>query len=392
MTNLWAFLPTDPSPLMLLRLSSTPRRVRCPDVSCLVNFFHTNPAFPGGAWVTGQAEMTHHRLRALAATLLTGFIFVLLLPVPSRAQSGSGTTASADAGNPAAITGNVEGRAGDSIMARQATNTAVKPAKPTYFTQLWDLDKSTREEYAIKVHRPTWGLVWSYNTSPNLAPLRAVDPDKTLKKPEVVFQLSVKAKLWQDLFGGPVDLWFGYTQRSFWQVYNTADSSPFRETNYEPEILFNFRTDYNLLGLRGRFVNVGVNHQSNGQIQALSRSWNRVVVNLGFEKEPFSFLLKTWYRFPEPAETDDNPHIERYLGYGELWTYYFHNRHRFALMLRDNFNFHQNRGALQAEWAFPSFFGHLGGYVQYFFGYGENLLDYNHRVNRIGLGFILMDW
>ena len=60
-------------------------------------------------------------------------------------------------------------------------------------------------------------------------------------------------------------------------------------------------------------------------------------------------------------------------------------------MLRDNLSFNANYGALQAEWSFP-LLKWVGGYVQYFVGYGESLLDYNHRVNRIGIGFILVDW
>ncbi len=47
-------------------------------------------------------------------------------------------------------------------------------------------------------------------------------------------------------------------------------------------------------GLRGRFVNVGFAHESNGRSEPLSRSWNRVVANLGFERGGFSFILKDW--------------------------------------------------------------------------------------------------
>lgn len=266
------------------------------------------------------------------------------------------------------------------------------PQKLSYFTELWHLDKATRSGKPwITFHRSNYALVFSYNSSPNPAPLQEVDPAKTLTKQEVTFQLSFKAKLWQDVFGKDMDLWFGYTQRSFWQLYNFNDSSPFRETNYEPEVLLNFRTHFSLLGLKARFIQLGINHQSNGQSEPLSRSWNRIVANVGLERGDFSLLLKGWYKFPESVEEDDNPGINSYMGYGEVWAYYFLKKHRLAVMLRNNLDFRENHGAVQLEWSFP-LFAQIGGYVQYYLGYGESLLDYNHRVNRIGVGFILLDW
>jgi phospholipase A1 len=186
-----------------------------------------------------------------------------------------------------------------------------------------------------------------------------------------------------------LNLWGCYTQRSFWQLYNFEDSSPFRETDYEPELLLTLSTRLSVLGLNARFVQLGVNHQSNGQSEPLSRSWNRIVANVGIERGHLSVLLKGWYRVPDTE--DDNPTLVHYMGNGELWAYYFLKKHRLGLMLRDNLNFRENRGAIQLEWSFP-LFAMIGGYVQYFRGYGESLLDFNHRVNRIGVGFIISDW
>jgi phospholipase A1 len=217
-------------------------------------------------------------------------------------------------------------------------------------------------------------------------------------KSEAVFQLSFKAKVWQDILGTDADLWVAYTQRSFWQVYAVDESSPFRETDYEPEALLNFRTRVSLLGLTARFVQLGVNHQSNGQTEPLSRSWNRVVANVGIERGDLSLLVKGWYRIPESARSDDNPRIHAYAGYGELWAYYRLSRHRVAVMLRDNLDFDRNRGAIQLEWSFPLFRttwstpAAVAGYVQCFLGYGESLLDYDHRVNRVGVGFAIAEW
>jgi phospholipase A1 len=267
-----------------------------------------------------------------------------------------------------------------------------KMKKFSYFSHLWELEPETRRgKYSLSPHGSNYILPYSYNASPNSEAVRAADPGKDLKYEEVAFQLSLKVKVWEDIFSQKADLWVAYTQRSFWQFYNFEDSSPFRETNYEPELLLNLRTDYRVLGLRGRFINLGFNHQSNGQSEPLSRSWNRIVANAGFEGGNFSFLLKGWYRLPESAADDDNPNIEDYLGNGEIWAYYFWKGNRFGVMLRNNLDFHTNRSTVQLEWSFP-ILERIGGYLQYFNGYGESLLDYNHRANRIGIGFILKDW
>ena len=60
-------------------------------------------------------------------------------------------------------------------------------------------------------------------------------------------------------------------------------------------------------------------------------------------------------------------------------------------MFRNNLHFNENRSALQCEVSFP-LLEHLNGYIQYFVGYGESLIDYNHFTNRIGLGVMVKDW
>jgi phospholipase A1 len=264
--------------------------------------------------------------------------------------------------------------------------------QPSYLERLWELNKESRKDkYAISPHRSNYLLPITYVESPNEQILKKADPNKDLTNAETAFQVSFKTKIWQDIFGQDMDLWIAYTQRSFWQSYTFKDSSPFRETNYEPEVLLNFRTDYDLGWLKNRFINVGLSHQSNGQSDPLSRSWNRAVANFGFERDNLVLILETWYRFPGSAGKDNNPDIENYLGYGELWAYYFWKSNRFGIMARNNFNSTTNRGAVQLEWSFP-LVERMSGYIQYFNGYGESMLDYNHNINRIGIGFILKDW
>jgi phospholipase A1 len=281
----------------------------------------------------------------------------------------------------------------DSVSSEAAPASKGPRKEPSYLSKKWQLDEESRQSrFAIMPHRANYILPFTYNFTQNKELYQAIDPGIDIQDAEAKFQLSVKVKLWESIFGSNSDLWFGYTQLSFWQVYNSAFSAPFRETNYEPEILLNFRTDTDIWGLmRNRYIQVGLNHQSNGRGKPLSRSWNRVVANFGFERDGFNMALKTWLRIPEPAETDDNRDITAYLGNGEIIAGYLWKDFAVAATFRNNLRFDENRGALQLDFSFP-LIEHLNGYVQYFTGYGESLIDYNHYTNRIGAGFLVKDW
>jgi len=269
---------------------------------------------------------------------------------------------------------------------------AAPPGKPSYFTRLWELDEAgRRSSFAFTPYRTTYVLAYSYNSSPNAGVFEGIDPPRTLMRSEVAFQLSIKARLWPDAFGAKLDLWLGYTQRAFWQLFDIEESSPFRELDHEPELIFSFRTRFRVLGLDGRFVQVCLSHQSNGLNEPLSRNWNRLVVNVGLERGPFSLLVSAWARVLFKPGHNENPGISRYLGHGEVRAFYFIKRHRLGIKVRDNLNFRFNRGAFEADWSFP-LFARIGGIVQCYFGYGESLLDFDHRVSRVGVGIVFIDW
>ena len=253
--------------------------------------------------------------------------------------------------------------------------------------------KSEREtranSFVIEPHRPNYILPLTYNWSVNRAPYEPYGD--WLQPVEIKFQVSFKGPVYEDLFGDNGDLYFAYTQLSLWQAYNKSNSSPFRETNYEPEIFMQFDTDVPVLGLRNRLLLFGLVHQSNGRTEQFSRSWNRVYAEFILDRGRFALSIKPWYRFREPAETDDNPEIEKYLGPGEVRAFYEWKKFVLGLMLRSNFRPDNHYGAVQLEGSFP-LTKKLKGYVQYFYGYGESLIDYDARTNRIGIGILLTDW
>ncbi|HPD57322.1 MAG TPA: phospholipase A [Smithellaceae bacterium] len=344
------------------------------------------------------------------------FLVTIFCPLPTIA---AGNNNFADC---AVIKDNVERLKCYDNLARQKTETEKNvitdsnvPAKEkppqekkeaSVFSRHWELDgeKSKHAFFMLTPYRPNYFLPIAYNSTPNDNNALDFDPDAKAQRSEAKFQLSFKVKPWcMDIDGWDflkgVDLWIAYTQLSYWQLYNATFSSPFRDTNYEPEALVNFRTDVNIPGiddLKLRFVTIGLNHQSNGRSSPLSRSWNRVVANAGFEKGNFNIFLKTWYRIPDGESKNDNPGITKYMGYGELWLTYYWKKNRISAMLRNNLR-SENKGAVQLDWSIPLslFWDKLdifSIYFQYFNGYGESLIDYNASVNRISAGFMLVDW
>jgi phospholipase A1 len=249
-------------------------------------------------------------------------------------------------------------------------------------------EKAVSNRFAIIPYKQNYLLPFAYDTTPNKAPY--VDQGLDLHRTEVKFQLSFKMPLWEQIFAGRGTLYGAYTQLSFWQAYNRTESSPFRETNYEPEIFLAFDDDIPVLGVRNRMAVFGLVHQSNGRGGELSRSWNRIYAMFAFERGNFYFAVKPWYRLPENKKTDDNPDIEKYMGHGEFYAVYTWGKQRFGLMLRNNLRA-RNRGAIQLDWSFP-LLKKIGGYIQYFNGYGESLIDYNHATNRFGVGIIFANW
>jgi phospholipase A1 len=244
--------------------------------------------------------------------------------------------------------------------------------------------------FAITPHRQNYFLPVTYNNSPNKDTYVFAAEDEP-NKFEVKYQISFKLLLLEKMIRGNGDLFFAYTQLSLWQLYDEALSSPFRETNYEPEMFIKFDTDFNVLGLRNRLITIGFNHESNGRGGDLSRSWNRLFAVFVAERGNFVIALKPWFRIPEDEENDDNPHIEKYMGYGELYGAYRLKKNVFSYMFRNNLRVNDNKGAVELGWSYPIHLN-LRSYVQYFYGYGESLVDYNHLTNRVSVGIMLNDW
>ena len=283
------------------------------------------------------------------------------------------------------------------VVLAEAPNTV---SSRTPLSELYDLDENSESGLlTVREHNPMYIMPCWYNTSPNLypsSPSRGVtdnDIQSKQKHLEGKFQFSFKTKVMQDLFKTKADLWMGYTQQSNWQMYNWgSDSAPFRNNDYQPEIFLTQPVKADLpWGGKLRMLGAGFVHHSNGQDRPASRSWNRIYAMAGMEWGKLTVQPRLWARLdPSKDSQDDNPDITDYYGFGDIKTSYnFDEKRSLTSTLRYN-PFH-NKGAIELAYTFP-IKGKLKGFVQGFHGYGENLLDYNHKQTGIGMGLMFQGW
>lgn len=277
------------------------------------------------------------------------------------------------------------------VVAAPPTNDSPVRRRISDEAQVWN------ERFALLPHRPNYLAPFSHAFD---APDSAGGPDDPLQRNEVKFQLSFKLPLTPPLYEGRAALFFAYTGQSWWQAYNEDRSSPFREYSHEPELFASWVPRAHVLGWDWRLASAGFVHQSNGRSGEFSRSWNRLFADLRFDRPGGWWLgVRPWWRIPEndkpypgASRGDDNPHIERFVGDGELRLGHVGEVHQWTLMMRRSFA-SSGKGAVQIDYSRPTGFSpRLRWHLQYFDGYGESLLDYRTRMRRLGFGVMLNDW
>lgn len=249
--------------------------------------------------------------------------------------------------------------------------------------------------FTLLPHKNNYLLPLSYAKGLNPTLNRDGDSAPT-ERFEAKYQLSLKTPLWTRIYKDKGYLFFAFTQQAYWQSYNTAISSPFRETNYEPELILAFPHFYGVEEAASRIISISLSHQSNGRAGELSRSWNRIKLNWVGSIGNVFVSASPWFRIPESAKEfegdprgDDNPDINDYMGFFELSAAYKNNTETYRVMVRNNLK-RTNKGALQLSYSRP-LNKYLRWYAEVVTGYGDSLIDYDRAVTRFGIGFELND-
>jgi phospholipase A1 len=261
-------------------------------------------------------------------------------------------------------------------------------------SQKWELDSIHKKgTFRLVSYHPIYFTAARWSSKRNSEPFTEsgefVSKDKNIfDNIEAKFQISFKSKLFQGMLFNKVDLWVGYTQKAHWQVYNKKLSRAFRELNYEPEIMLVVPLKVDLFGGQIRTFGLQFNHQSNGKDEGTSRSWNRVIFNIGYEYKNWNVNFKPWYRVPD--REDENPNITTFIGNAELEVSASFGKHEFYSIMSHSFKTFE-KGNIQLNYVFP-IHGHMRGQLQVFQGYGETLIDYNVNQTTVGIGVSFADW
>lgn len=283
----------------------------------------------------------------------------------------------------------------DSAAAESDTDADVARSRGAVTERVTEERAAAFNPYVLTAHKHNFILPVSYTTGINEEIYRQNDVPlrEGLQPAEVKFQISLKSQLNEtDLFLKDDALSLGITLEAWWQLYSSDLSSPFRETNYQPEIFYMVPLLWGPFGGNTAIV-FGFEHESNGQVQGLSRSWNRLYTTLIYERGRFVASIRPWYRLPEKEKEvagdpkgDDNPDILDYMGNGEIGFSWRDSQNEYAVRVGGNPE--TGKGSVTIGWTFP-FFAKFRGFVQYFDGYGDSLIDYNHYQQRLGLGVAL---
>lgn len=189
----------------------------------------------------------------------------------------------------------------------------------------------------------------------------------------------------------------GYTQRSLWDI--DANSSPFYDTSYMPELMLESLAPMPAEGASGITLlgtQLAFKHESNGRDGSDSRSLNTVVLRGGLllgQMDHWHLILVPEI-FTYVSSLEDNRDLKDYRGYGRLRAVLDRNSRRpslvYAIQAGKGFNHLTHQVDLTIPFRTRWLDIETALLIQYFNGYGESLLDYTQKSETVRAGLSLV--
>lgn len=201
---------------------------------------------------------------------------------------------------------------------------------------------------------------------------------------DVKFQISLAIRLTNNTLPWNTFLFIMYTQKAFWNVYEK--SLPMHDINFNPGIGLSrpFFINNRYIGK----LTLLLEHESNGKDGEASRSWNKISLS-------GSALINDWLmvhsKFWIPiVDGENNRDILKYSGLWQAGFVASTPNKKFSLgwtlIKRAGFNLKFN-SVVDFIWR-VSDKTNLNLLMQYYYGYGENMIDYNQFHSRLRVGIV----
>ncbi|MBT8191597.1 MAG: phospholipase A [Bacteroidia bacterium] len=176
-----------------------------------------------------------------------------------------------------------------------------------------------------------------------------------------------------------------YQQRSFWEIYK--ESSPFRESNYNPGFALG-----KIAVVEGKEVGIffiELEHESNGLGNEDSRSWNKISFSSKWKLTP-KLQMDFDFWIPFFVDKEFNPDILDYYGFQRTGVSYIINEKFFV-----SFDTHlATTDGFRGNFTIGGYYNYNPDndryiYLQLFHGYAEDLATYKdiRTMLRIGIAF-----
>jgi phospholipase A1 len=200
----------------------------------------------------------------------------------------------------------------------------------------------------------------------------------------VKFQLSISHRLTKSILPFDTYLFLQFSQKTIWNVLQ--ESLPMRDLNFNPGIGVG-----HLIIHKNRYIGKALlmlEHESNGKDSLLSRSWNKVSLGANLMlSHHIDAQIKLWIPI---IDSDNNRDILRYNGIGHFGLNYHTVDRRFHAGLLTTWR--TNSFGFNTQWELSFKMNKSVNqyvFIQYYNGYGENLLDYKQYKSIVRVGFVI---